>query len=72
MVRTLFLGLGAAAAGLILSLALKLARPVLATPPLAGVAVLCFVSVALLRLPLLPTMLVLSPLGMFVAWRSAR
>ena len=72
MVRTLFLGLGAAAAGLILSLALKLARPVLATPLLAGVAVLCFVSVALLRLPLLPTMLVLSPLGMFVAWRSAR
>lgn len=71
-VRTLFLGLGAAAAGLILSLALKLARPLLVTPWLAGVAALCFVAVALLRLPLLPTMLVLSPAGMFLAWRMGR
>lgn len=69
-VRTLFLGLGAAAAGLILSLALKLARPLLATPRLASLAALCFVAVALLRLPLLPTMLVLAPVGVFLAWRT--
>ena len=69
-VRTLFLGLGAAAAGLILSLALKLARPLLATPRLAALAAVCFVAVALLRLPLLPTMLVLAPIGMWIAWRA--
>lgn len=68
-VRTLFLGLGAAAAGLILSLALKLARPLLATPKLAVLAAGCFVAVALLRLPLLPTMLVLAPIGVWIAWR---
>ncbi len=71
-IRTLFMGLGAAAAGLILTLALRLARPLLATPVLAGLAVLSFAAIAILRLPLLPTMLVLAPVGVALSWRTRR
>jgi chromate transporter len=41
--------------------------------PLAAlIAVLGFIAIAILRLPLLPTMLVLTPLSIYIASRSAR
>ncbi|PLZ00982.1 chromate transporter [Burkholderia sp. WAC0059] len=71
-VRHLFVGLAAAAAGLLISMALRILRPLLREPTAAFVAVLGFVAIAVLRLPLLPTMLVLTPLGIAFAARAAR
>jgi chromate transporter len=71
-VRHLFAGLAAAAAGLLISLALKIGAPLLKDRWGTIVAVLCFVAVAVLRLPLLPTMLILTPLSILVIWRKRR
>jgi chromate transporter len=73
VVRHLFMGLAAAAAGLIVAMSAKIAAPLLTA---AGrnvwriaIAALCFGAVVVLRLPLLPTMLVLAPASIFCAWR---
>jgi chromate transporter len=73
LVRHLFAGLAAAAAGLVVATAAKLALP-LAQRAARGwwrivIAALCFAAVAVLRLPLLPTMLTLAPLSILLAWR---
>ncbi|MCK8785100.1 chromate transporter [Roseomonas sp. NAR14] len=70
-VRHLFAGLAAAAAGLLVALALRLAAPLRTDLRSAGLAVLCFLAIALLRLPLLPTLLVLVPLSVLVLRREA-
>jgi chromate transporter len=73
LVRHLFAGLAAAAAGLVAATALKLAWPLVRRDPRTwwriAVAALCFAAVAVLRLPLLPTMLTLAPVAMLLAWR---
>jgi chromate transporter len=69
-VRHLFAGLAAAAAGLLISLALKIGAPLLKNYWGGFVAVLCFLAIAVLRLPLLPTMLVLTPISIFIFWRK--
>lgn len=71
-VRHLFAGLAAAAAGLLISLALKIGAPLLKNPWGTLVAVLCFAGIAILRLPLLATMLVLTPLSILITWRTRR
>lgn len=71
-VRHLFAGLAAAAAGLLISLALKIGAPLMRNRWGLIVAILCFVAIALLRLPLLPTMLVLTPISIAVFWRKRR
>jgi chromate transporter len=71
-VRHLFVGLAAAAAGLLISMAVKIILPLRRDPAAAVIAALGFVAIALLRTPLLPTMLVLTPIGIAVAARSAR
>jgi chromate transporter len=64
-------GMAAAAAGLILGMAAKMADPILrrrfwyAAPPIA----LTFVAVALLRLPLWPVLLCLAPLSIALHWK---
>lgn len=68
----MFAGLAAAAAGLLISTALKLAVPIRKKPLAIGIACLFFLAIAILRLPLLPTMLVLIPLSIGVTWRAAR
>ncbi|HMN72536.1 MAG TPA: chromate transporter [Rhodoblastus sp.] len=68
-VRHVFAGLAAAAAGLLIAMAARIALPLRARPVAIVVAALCFVAIALLRLPLLPTMLVLAPLGVLATWR---
>lgn len=62
-----FIGLSAAASGLILGTALKIAWPIRANTVGLGVAGLAVLAVAVLRLPLLPTMLVLAPLSILLA-----
>lgn len=63
-----FRGLGAAAAGLVIAMALKLIASIGKEPiPLIFVAA-GFVAVGVFRLPLIPTMLVLAPLSIGYAW----
>lgn len=69
-VQHVFAGLAAAAAGLLLSTALKMLLPLWGKwLPLAIVAI-ALVAIAWLRLPLLPTMLVLAPLSILLDWRK--
>jgi chromate transporter len=71
-VRHLFVGLAAAAAGLLIAMAVKILLPLRRDPAAAFVALLGFIAIALLRTPLLPTMLVLTPIGIAVAARATR
>lgn len=62
-----FGGLAAAASGLVVSMAVKIAIPLRRKWVACGVAVVAFIAIALLRLPLLPTMLVLVPVSIALA-----
>jgi chromate transporter len=66
-VRHLFIGLAAAAAGLLVAMAVKIILPLRRQPAAAGIALLGFIAIAFLRFPLLPTMLVLTPLSIALA-----
>ena len=72
IVHHLFGGLAAAAAGLLVAMAMKVAKPLVRSPEGLFVAALMFLAIALLRVPLLPTMLVLTPLSIALAWRRQR
>jgi chromate transporter len=69
-VQHMFMGLAAAAAGLLISMAVKVAWPLRTNIGGMIIAGLCFVAIAVLRLPLLPTMLVLTAIGMLLASRK--
>jgi chromate transporter len=71
-IRHLFAGLAASAAGLLIAMAVKIAWALRREPVLGVIAVLAFIAIAMLRLPLLPTMLVLTPVSVFLASRVAR
>lgn len=71
-IQHLFAGLAAAAAGLLISMAVKIAKPLRGRWAGITVAVVCFIAIAVLRLPLLPTMLVLTPISILVSWRVTR
>jgi chromate transporter len=71
-IRHLFAGLAAAAAGLLVSMAIKVAWPLRRKLSLAAVAAVAFIAIALLRLPLLPVMLMLTPVSIVVASRVNR
>lgn len=68
-VRHMFAGLSAAVAGLLVAMAVKVAKPLRQEPAAACVAALALVAIAVLRVPLLTTMLVLTP---FSIWLAAR
>jgi chromate transporter len=61
-------GLAAAASGLVVAMAVKIAAPLRRDLPGAGVAVIAFIVIAVLRAPLLPAMLVLAPASVALAW----
>lgn len=61
VVRHVFAGLAAAAAGLLIALAGKLVWPLRNRPLAVCLAALCFLAVAVLRVPLLPALAVLVP-----------
>ncbi len=65
-VRHAFVGLAAAAAGLILATACKIAWPIRDRPLDVALAAVTFAAIAFARLPLLPTMLVLVPAGILM------
>jgi chromate transporter len=68
----LFAGLAAAAAGLLIAMAAKIMWPLRRKPEAAIVALLMFASIAILRTPLLPTMLVFTPISVLIAWKVRR
>lgn len=72
VVRHLFAGLAAAAAGLLIAMALKVLQPLRRRPVGLALAVSCFVAIALLRTPLVPTMLVAAPLSVLAVRRFER
>ncbi len=71
LVHRAFAGLAAAAAGLILATACKIAWPLRNRPVDLALAMVAFTAVALIRLPLLPTMLALVPIGIALQRRQA-
>ncbi len=61
-------GVSAAASGLILSVALKMGRPLRWHPLPIAIAACTFVAIALFRIPLLWTLAVIAPLSIGIAW----
>lgn len=66
LVAHLFAGLAAAAAGLLVAMAIKIVRQLRGSLPMLIVAAICFCAIALLRLPLLWTMLAMTPISIFI------
>ena len=73
-VRDVFAGVAAAAAGLIVAMAVKMALPLFRERPLEAVpiALVGFVLVGLLRWPLVPVVLVLVPTALAATWWERR
>lgn len=69
LIRHLFAGLAAAAAGLLIQMAVKIALPLRKKPVLAVLALVCFLAIAWLRIPLLWTMLVMTPVSVIICAR---
>jgi chromate transporter len=67
-------GLGAAAAGLVVATALKMARPAFLSAPLSAAPAMAvaFVAVGMARAPLPLVLLALAPLSVLIAWRARR
>ena len=49
-----------------------MSKPLLQRPWHAAVAAVVFIAIAVLRLPLLSTMMLLTPLSVLVTWKAAR
>ncbi|MEO8305968.1 MAG: chromate transporter [Betaproteobacteria bacterium] len=71
-VRNACAGVSAGASGLVLSIALKMARPMRRLPLQLGIAATTFAAIALLRVPLPWALGVLAPLSIGIAWWSNR
>jgi chromate transporter len=61
----MFAGLAAAAAGLLVAMAIQMARPLWGRPLPIVFAVACFLAIVVLHFPLIPTLFVLAPLSAF-------
>lgn len=71
VVRRAFAGLASAASGLVVAMACRIAWPIRARWGPVMVACVTFTAIAVLRLPLLPTLLVLAPCSILLLRRSA-
>jgi len=69
MVAHAFGGLAAAASGLVVAMAVRIAGPIRRHWAGIVVAVVAFIAIALIRTPLLPTMLVLAPISVLFCRR---
>lgn len=69
IVARAFGGLAAAASSLVIAMAVKIAAPLEHHLTGAAVALAVFGAVALLHLPLLPTMVVMAPVSILLCWR---
>jgi chromate transporter len=66
----MFAGLAAAAAGLLISMAIRLALPLRGQPLAIVIAALIFGAIAVLHLPLVPTMLVAAPCSIYAMTKA--
>ena len=66
------LALGAAASGLVLATAAKMATPLIRKKPLATIPIagLAFVGAGLMRFPLIWVLLAVAPISIIIAWRA--
>ena len=71
-VAHLFAGLAAAASGLVLATAIKVGMPLRGRVKGLAIAAVAFGTIAGLRTPLLPTMLLLAPVSVWLHWPAAR
>jgi len=71
-IRHLFTGLAAAAAGLLLSTALKILWPLRGQPLGLAIAAIAVLAIAVLKLPLLMVLLTLAPISILAAWGLLR
>ncbi len=71
-VRHLFAGLAAAAAGLMVSMAVKMLKPLRGNAQAVAIALLAFVALGVLHVPLLWAMLLITPLSILLVARRAR
>jgi chromate transporter len=69
MVGHLFAGMSCAAAGLLVAMAVKMAMQLRRRRMAIVIACVCFVAIAILRTPLLPTMLLLTPISVWLIKR---
>lgn len=65
-------GVAAAAAGMVIGMALKMAFNLKASAQLVAVGLLAIAAVAWLRLPMLLVVVILAPLGIWISLRQAR
>jgi chromate transporter len=72
VVRRASAALAAAASGMVLATALKIAAPLRARPLDAAIAAAAFIAIAIMRLPLLGTMAVLAPAASLLVWLKRR
>ena len=68
-VRHAFAGLAAAASAMVLATALKIAAPLRTRPFSMGVAVVTFLAIAVLRLPLPPVLPAMAAISTLLVWR---
>ncbi|MVA35612.1 chromate transporter [Agrobacterium vitis] len=71
-VEHLFAGLAAAASGLLISLAWKVLQPLKHKLWALAIVALCFIAIAVFRLPLFATMLVLAPVSIVLSWKFSK
>lgn len=72
VVEHLFAGLAAAASGLLISLGWRMLKPLFKKPLGLFIALVCFIAIALVRAPLLVTMLTLAPISILLHWRLSK
>ncbi len=68
VVRRVFAGISAAAAGLVIATAIKMAAPFRTRPIAIAFGLAAFGLVGVLRLPMIEVVLVLAPISIAVAW----
>jgi chromate transporter len=71
-VRSATAAVSSAATGLVIAMALKMARPLAGTGWQIGIAALAFIALGFARVPLLWALLTLAPLSVALAWRTRR
>jgi chromate transporter len=72
VMRRIFAGVAAAAAGLVLAAGVKMTISLPRTTPVIALAACTFVAAALLRLPLYWILGAMIPLGLILSWKSRR
>ena len=72
VLRHAFTGLAAAASGLVIAMSAKIAAPLRGSAPGVVVAMAMFVVIAVLRLPLLPSIVVAAPLSVWFVRHFSR